>query len=90
MPVIRVVSRKGRPPPTPLQAFFGDGSGTIGRSPDCTLALPDEDRHISRRQARVDVGSGAASITCLGSGNPLIINGHTLRQGETKSLLHGD
>jgi FHA domain-containing protein len=90
MPLIRVVSRRGRPPPVPLQASFGPDGGTLGRSPDCTLALPDEDRHISRRQARIDVASGSASITCLSAGNPLIINGHELRHGQTRPLAHGD
>ena len=79
-----------RPPAVPMQAFFGPGSGTVGRSPDCTLSLPDEARHVSRQQARIDVVSGAASITCLSAANGLIINGQELRQGQSRRLVHGD
>ena len=80
----------GRPVAAPIQAFFGPGGGTLGRSPDCTLALPDEGRHISRQQARVEVAGGATSITCLSAANPLIINGQELRQGQSRRLSHGD
>jgi FHA domain-containing protein len=90
MPSIRVISRMGRPPAVPLQASFGPAGGTLGRSPDCTLALPDEGRHISRQQARVDVAAGVASITCLSAANPLMVNGRALRQGQSLRLTHGD
>ena len=90
MPLIRVVSRMGKPLAAPLQASFGPGSGTLGRSPDCTLVLPDQGRHISRQQARLDVAPGATSITCLSAANPLIVNGQELRQGQTRRLASGD
>ena len=73
-----------------MQAIFGPGIGTLGRSRDCTLALPDEARHISRQQARVEVAGNVASITCLSAANPLIINGQELRQGQARQLAHGD
>ena len=90
MPLIRVVSRMGRPLAVPMVASFGPGIGTLGRSPDCTLALPDEARHLSRQQARVEVSGNATAITCLSAANPLIINGQELRQGQTRRLAHGD
>ena len=74
----------------PLQASFGPAGGTLGRSPDCTLALPDEGRHISRKQARIDVVGAVSTITGLSAANPLLINGRELRQGESRRLLHGD
>ncbi len=73
-----------------MQAVFGPGVGTLGRSPDCTLALPDEARHISRQQARVEVAGNVAAITCLSAANPLIVNGQELRQGQARRLAHGD
>ena len=73
-----------------MQARFGPGIGTLGRSPDCTLALPDEARHLSRQQARVEVMGNVTSITCLSAANPLIINGHELRSGQTRRLAQGD
>ena len=90
MPLIRVVSRMGRPLAVPMQASFGAGGGTLGRSPDCTLTLPDESRHVSRRQARVDVSGGVASITCLSAANPLIVNGEELHSGQARPLADGD
>ena len=50
---LRVVSQMGTPLAAPLHARF-DAGGTIGRSPDCTLVLPDPGRHISREQARIE------------------------------------
>ena len=73
----------GRPLAAPLRASFGPAGGTLGRSPDCTLALPDENRHISRQQARIDIAGGVASIVCLSAANPLIVNGQALRQGQS-------
>jgi len=73
-----------------MQASFGPGVGTLGRSPDCTLALPDEARHISRQQARIEVAGNVTSITCLSAANPLIINGQELRHGQARRLAHGD
>ncbi len=71
-------------------ATFGPGSGTLGRAPDCTLSLPDEARHISRQQARIEVLGNRSSITCLSVANPLIINGQELHQGQVRPLAHGD
>jgi len=90
MPLIRVVSRMGKPLAVPMVASFGPGIGTLGRSPDCTLTLPDEARHLSRQQARVEVSGNATAITCLSAANPLIINGQELRQGQARRLAHGD
>lgn len=74
----------------PLQASFGPAGCTLGRSPDCTLVLPDEGRHISRQQARIDVIGGSSTITCVSAANPLIINGRELRDGQSLRLAHGD
>jgi type VI secretion system FHA domain protein len=73
-----------------MLATFGPGSGTLGRAPDCTLVLPDEARHISRQQARIEVVGNRSSITCLSAANPLIINGQELRQGQVRPLVNGD
>ena len=90
MPLIRVVSRLGKPLAAPMQAVFGPAGGTLGRSPDCTLSLPDPNRHISRQQARVDVSGATATITCLSEANALLVNGQALRHGECRRLAHGD
>ncbi|HQP67141.1 MAG TPA: type VI secretion system-associated FHA domain protein TagH [Quisquiliibacterium sp.] len=87
---LRVVSQFGRPASVALSARFADAGGTIGRSPDCTLVLPDPGRHISREQARIDRAAGAYVITCLGNGNPIILNGNELGPGERADIADGD
>ena len=63
---LRVVSQMGTPLAAPLHARF-DAGGTIGRSPDCTLVLPDPGRHISREQARIERVAQGFIIRCTGS-----------------------
>ena len=87
---LRVVSQFGRPASVPLSARFADAGGTIGRSPDCTLVLPDPGRHISREQARIDSAGGAYVITCLGNGNSIILNGNELGPGDRCDIADGD
>ena len=66
MLTIRVISYKDAPVDTPVSAEFREDGGTIGRSPECTLVLPDPERVISRTHATVvhasDLGSAVAHI----------------------------
>jgi DNA segregation ATPase FtsK/SpoIIIE, S-DNA-T family len=57
---------------------LGQGDLVIGRSAACGLALTDPD--VSRRHARVTVGSGQVTLTDLGSRNGTVLRGAT---GET-------
>lgn len=90
MTIIRVLNRMGGTLAAPLQAHFGPAGGTIGRSADCTLVLPDEGRHVSRRQAQVRVTAQGTTITCLSATNPLFVNGAELRLDQTRALQDGD
>ncbi len=86
---LRVVSQMGNALAAPLQARF-DAGGTIGRSPDCTLVLPDPGRHISREQARIErVGQGYL-IRCTGSASAIVVNGTEVGPGESSPLRPGD
>ncbi|KOC91965.1 type VI secretion system-associated FHA domain protein TagH [Winslowiella iniecta] len=76
-------------PPTAVD-FLPPG-GTIGRSVDNDLVLPDEDRAISRLQALVHVSaSGECRLTNRGSVTSVVLNGVPLARGHQVELQHGD
>ena len=91
MIAIRVVSRAGEVPATPLAAVFGDAGGDIGRGADCTLVLPDPERRISRRHARVACRGGRHFISQVSISSPVELDGvplapeveHVLEAGST-------
>lgn len=87
---VRVVSQLGRPIVAPIEARFGPAGGTIGRSPECTLVLPDPGRHISREQARIAASGARFVLTCLGNGNTILLNGAELGPGDSAPVAHGD
>ncbi|WP_421505787.1 type VI secretion system-associated FHA domain protein TagH [Erwinia rhapontici] len=65
--------------------------GTIGRSVDNDLVLPDPDRAISRLQALVHVAAnGDCRLTNQGSVIAVIHNGSELMRGSQVMLDHGD
>jgi FHA domain-containing protein len=86
---LRVVSQMGTPLAAPLHARF-DAGGTIGRSPDCTLVLPDPGRHISREQARIERVAQGYIIRCTGSASAIVLNGVEVGPGEHSPLRVGD
>ncbi|MFS2223787.1 type VI secretion system-associated FHA domain protein TagH [Pantoea sp. B65] len=76
----------------PQTAFdFHPPGGTIGRSVDNDLVLPDEDRAISRLQALVHItASGDCRLTNRGSVTSVVLNGNSLECGRQVELQHGD
>lgn len=65
--------------------------GTIGRSVDNDLVLPDEDRAISRLQAVVHIASsGDCRLTSHGSVIAVLHNQVPLARGSQIALHHGD
>lgn len=70
---------------------FQPPGGTIGRSQDNDLVLPDETRAISRLQALVHLSQeGECRLTNQGSVTPVEHNGITLGRGMQVLLKHGD
>lgn len=70
---------------------FQPPGGTIGRSQDNDLVLPDETRAISRLQALVHLShDGECRLTNQGSVTPVEHNGITLGRGMQVVLKHGD
>lgn len=76
----------------PVQAFdFLPPGGTIGRSQDNDLVLPDDDRAISRLQALVHISNdGECRLTNRGSVTSVVVNGLPLERGRQVLLQHGD
>nr|WP_154324969.1 type VI secretion system-associated FHA domain protein TagH [Pantoea sp. 201603H] len=70
---------------------FSPPGGTIGRSLDNDLVLPDEERVISRLQALVHVANnGECRLTNLGSVTAVVLNGTPLERGRQVALQHAD
>ncbi|MBK0030657.1 type VI secretion system-associated FHA domain protein TagH [Erwinia sp. S43] len=70
---------------------FAPPGGTIGRSADNNLVLPDPERTISRLQALVHVSpAGECRLTSQGSVIAVIHNERSLARGEQVRLMHGD
>lgn len=88
--LIRVTRFRGTSPDVAAEAEFTESGGTIGRSSQCTLPLPDEYRHISRIQAEVNFENGHFILVDRGSASVVQHNGEELGSGKTARLKDGD
>jgi FHA domain-containing protein len=86
---IQVVSWAGATPSKPTTAWFGAAGGDIGRSAECTLPLPDPERHISRRHAMVALRQGRYVLQSLSANVALVLEGVTLAPGDEAPLAAG-
>jgi FHA domain-containing protein len=87
---LRAVSLNDVPLSQPITARFDDRGGTIGRTDNNTMALPDPERHISRQQAEIRVGGAGFVIRNIGSANPIVVRNQPLALGESAPLVHSD
>ncbi|MFO1315013.1 MAG: type VI secretion system-associated FHA domain protein TagH [Burkholderiales bacterium] len=90
MLTITVVSYKDLPVDQPISAEFGEAGGTIGRSPDSTLLLPDPERIISRTHAVVECRGGRFFVRDQGSTVAVVVNGRPVGRGHEQALVAGD
>ena len=51
--VLEIISYRGSPPINPLIARFNENGGSVGRSFDNHLALPDDEKIISRHHGDI-------------------------------------
>lgn len=86
---IQIVSWAGTTPATPTTAWFDASGGDIGRSAECTLSLPDSERHISRRHAAVVVKHGRYVLQSLSANVALTVDGSPLVPGAERPLEAG-
>jgi len=86
-----VIEHAGRPVAAGPSALLAAPGGTIGRSPDNHLVLPDEQRQISRLQATVRFDDeGRAVLRNMSAVLPISVNGRTLRHDEESPIAQGD
>lgn len=88
--LIRVLRYRGRAPDTVTEAEFSESGGTIGRSSECTLSLPDPERHVSRVQAEIRWSDGHFLLLGRGTANPIERNGEPVAAGRSVQLCDGD
>ncbi|MBL8288636.1 MAG: type VI secretion system-associated FHA domain protein TagH [Rubrivivax sp.] len=74
----------------PITARFDTAGGTIGRADHSTMALPDPERYISRKQAEIAFVGNGFTIRNVGAANPITVAQRTLGAGEAAPLKHGD
>jgi len=87
---LRALSLNDRPLTQPITAHFDDKGGSIGRSDNNTLALPDPERHISRQHAEIKKTGDGFQIKNVGSANPITVRDESLARGESTSIGHQD
>jgi len=86
-----VIEHGGTPVASGPSALLAAPGGTIGRSPDNHLVLPDEQRQISRLQATVRFDDeGTAVVRNMSAVLPISVNGRTLRHEEESRVAEGD
>ena len=90
MLIITVVQFKDAPVDAPAVAEFREEGGTIGRSPDSTLLLPDPERIISRTHAVVSHQGGKFFLRDHGTTVPVVVNGRPVGKGRDHPLAAGD
>ena len=87
---LRAVSLNDQPLTRPITARFDAAGGTIGRADHSTLALPDPERFISRKQAEIVFVNGGYLIRNVGAANPIGLGKRTLAKGESAMLGDGE
>jgi type VI secretion system protein len=86
---LRVARLNDEPVAEPIAVEFGPAGGTIGRAIDCTLVLPDQQRAISRVQARIECRGGEYLLCDLGA-NPSVLNERAIGGTREARLADGD
>jgi type VI secretion system protein ImpI len=77
--------------PNPCRKIFGTAGGVIGRGEDCDWVIPDSERLLSKRHARVSFQGGMFSLTDIsGNGISHRRNGARLPKGEPVPIKDGD
>jgi predicted component of type VI protein secretion system len=90
MLTIRVLTYNDVPLDAAVSAEFGEAGGTIGRSPESTLLLPDPERIISRTHAVIARKDGRFFVRNQGSTVPVVVNGRPIGRGYDHPLAAGD
>ena len=90
MLTIKVLRYKDTAVDPVIAGEFGEAGGTIGRSPESTLMLPDPDRIISRTHAVIAFRDGRHWVRDQGTTVALLVNGRGTGRGQDHPLVQGD
>jgi type VI secretion system protein len=99
--IVKVISYKGMPLAEEISAQFDEQGGSIGRSPDNRLVLPDPEKYISRLHATIQYQGGQYFIQdssaagtyleqkgqLLEQARAVLTDGERLRIGEYELLV---
>lgn len=88
--VLRAVTLNEEPISKPLLGRFDERGGTLGRSDDATLTLPDPERLISRVQAQVLFQDNRYWLENVSAVSPILHNARALSTGMRVVLQAGD
>jgi type VI secretion system protein len=89
--IVEVTRYKGVPLLSPQSARFDESGGSIGRSFDNHLALPDEDKIISRHHGDIRYENGVFVYTDTSTGGTMLCNeNRLLENGVSITLAEGD
>lgn len=88
--ILKAISYKGSPPAQEISARFDEQGGSIGRSPDNHLVLPDPDKFISRLHARIVFQGGQYFIQDSSTGGTYLVLKDMLLQQNQAPLESGE
>jgi len=80
----------GQPASAELRSVFGADGGTLGRSSDNRLPLPDPARYVSRVQGRVRWDGTRFWIANVSDANPMFLNDEEIEAKRERPLAPGD
>lgn len=86
---LKIISYKGGPLAEPKFVTFESGGGSIGRSDDNTLVLPDPDKFVSRHHASISFENGSYYLTDSSLGGVFINNSESPLNNGTEQLHNG-
>jgi len=87
--VITLTSLKGKPEGT-SEHVLGKEKTFIGRSPGNDIVLPDAEKRVSSKHARLDRTGGSLHLTDVGSTNGTVVNGRKIEANSPVELKNGD
>ncbi len=87
---ITVVSYNNLAPTSAISALFGSEQGSIGRSDDNFLVLPDPQHCVSRAQAKVWSDGTHHKLINISLANPILINDQEIEPEREVAIHAGD
>lgn len=87
---LKAISYKGLPPQQEISARFDEQGGSIGRSPDNHLVLPDPEKFISRLHASIVFANGQYFIHDRSTGGTYLSRKDVLLQQNQMALDDGE